>query len=140
MSVQAILLPVFALVALTFFTLLRTAMTRVSALKAGEVKLRDIALGQSAWPTNVQQISNSYENLMQLPALFYALTIFAMLTKKADLLFVIMAWLFVATRYAHALIHQTSNNVPRRFQAFSAGVVLLVAMWVIFAVRILAFA
>ncbi len=138
MSVAAILAPVFALVALLFFLTGRMAATRVGAIKAGEIKMRDIALGQNAWSDPVQQTSNAYANNLQLPVLFYALVAFAMLTKEADLLFVVMSWLFVASRYAHAYIHITSNNVPRRFNAFAAGVLVLGLMWVIFAARILA--
>jgi len=138
LSVAAILAPVFALVALLFFLTGRMAATRVGAIKAGEIRMRDIALGQNAWSDPVQQTSNAYANNLQLPVLFYALVAFAMLTKEADLLFVVMAWLFVLSRYAHAYIHITSNNVPRRFNAFAAGVLVLGLMWVIFAARILA--
>ncbi|MDE2364401.1 MAG: MAPEG family protein [Hyphomicrobiales bacterium] len=138
MSVAAILAPVFALVLLLFLLTGRMALTRVGSIKAGQTKMRDIALGQDAWPTQIQQTSNAYANNLQLPVLFYALVAFAMLTKKADLLFVVMSWLFVLTRYAHALVHVTSNKVPLRFQFFAAGVFLLGVMWIIFAVRILA--
>ena len=137
MSVQAVLLPVFALVALVFVLLARTALTRVAAIKAGEVKMKDIALGQNAWPTTIAQTSNAYANNLQLPLLFYALVAFAMLTKKDDLLFVVMSWLFVAARYAHAWIHITSNHVPTRFNMFAAGVLILGLMWIVFAARIL---
>ncbi len=137
MSVQAVLLPVFALVALVFFLLARTALTRVAAIKAGEVKMKDIALGQSAWPAAVTQTGNAYANNLQLPLLFYALVAFAMLTKKDDLLFVVMSWLFVASRYAHAWVHVTSNHVPTRFNMFAAGVLILALMWIVFAARIL---
>jgi hypothetical protein len=137
LSVAAVLAPVFALVALLFFLTGRMASTRVAAIRRGEIKMRDIALGQNAWSDPVQQTSNAYANNLQLPVLFYALVAFAMLTKKADLLFVVMAWLFVLSRYAHAYIHITSNNVPRRFNAFAAGVLVLGLMWAIFAVRIL---
>lgn len=91
MSVAAVLAPVFALVALLFFLTGRMASTRVAAIKRGEIKMRDIALGQNAWADPVQQTSNAYANNLQLPVLFYALVAFAMLTKKADLLFVVMA-------------------------------------------------
>lgn len=138
MSVQAVLLPVFALVALLYFLIARMALSRVASIKAGETKLKDVALGQNAWPTRVAQFGNAYSNNLELPLLFYALVAFAMLTKKDDLVFVIMSWLFVASRYAHAWIHVTSNHVPTRFNAFAAGVVILGLMWGIFAVRILA--
>ena len=138
MSVQAVLLPVFARVALLFFLLARMALTRVGAIKAGQVKMKDIALGQNAWPTSIAQTSNAYANNLQLPILFYALVAFAMLTKKDDFLFVVMSWIFVASRYAHALVHITSNKVPTRFNMFALGVLVLGVMWAIFAVRVLA--
>ena len=136
MSVAAILSPVFALVALLFFLTVRMAMARVGSITGGQVRMKDIALGQDAWPAAIQQTSNAYANNMQLPVMFYLLVGFAMFTKKADLLFVVMSWLFVVSRYVHAYIHVTSNSVPRRFQAFAAGVILLALMWIIFAVRI----
>ena len=137
MSVAAILLPVFALVALLFFLTARMAMTRVGAIKGGDVKMKDIALGQSAWPEPVQQTSNAYANNLQLPLLFYVLVAFAMMTKKADLLFVVMSWLYVVARYAHAYVHVTSNRVTLRFQCFAASIAVLGLMWIIFAVRVL---
>ena len=138
MSVAAVLSPVFALVALLFFLTARMAASRVAAITAGQVKMKDIALGQAAWGAPIQQTSNAYANNLQLPVLFYALVAFAMLTKKDDLLFVCMSWLFVASRYGHAYVHVTSNLVPRRFQFFAAGVCVLGLMWIIFAVRVLA--
>jgi hypothetical protein len=61
----------------------------------------------------------------------------ALIVRKTDLLFVVMSWIFVALRIAHAGIHITTNRVPRRFMVYAAGVLILMAMWIIFAVRIL---
>jgi len=138
MSVQAILAPLFVLVALTFVLLVWMGGVRYAAVRGGEVRVRDIALDQSGWPPRVQQISNCFANQFQLPMLFYVLTILALFLHKADLLFVLMAWVFVVLRVLHAAIHVTSNHVGHRFQAFAAGMVVLLLMWVVFAVRILA--
>jgi len=138
MSVQAVLLPVFAQVALLYLLFARMALTRISTIKSGETKMKDVALGQNAWPTKVAQIGNSYSNNLELPLLFYALVPLAMLTKKDDLLFVVMSWLFVLSRYAHAWVHINSNHVPTRFNLFALGAVVLGLMWIIFAARILA--
>ena len=137
MTVQEILPPLFVMVALTFALLVWMGAVRVATVRRGEVRVKDIALGQSNWPPRVQQISNCYHNQFQLPVLFYVLTALALFLSKADLLFVIMAWVFVVLRIVHAAIHVTSNHVGRRFQAFAAGAVVLLLMWVVFAVRIL---
>jgi hypothetical protein len=137
MSIPFILAPLFVQVALTFVLLFWMAFSRASALKRRETKLADIALGQPNWPVDALQVSNCYNNQFQLPMLFYFLTILAIITRHADFLFVITAWVFVLTRIAHAYVHTGTNYVRHRFNAFAAGVVVLLIMWVIFAVRIL---
>lgn len=137
MPIQFILAPLFVQVALTFVLLFWMAFSRMGALKQRQAKIADIALGQPNWPVRCQQISNCYNNQFQLPMLFYVLTILAIMTRHADFLFVVMAWLFVLTRIAHAYVHTGTNFVRHRFNAFAAGVLILLIMWVIFAVRIL---
>jgi hypothetical protein len=137
MSIQAILLPLFVQVALTLFLLFWTGRARVAAVRRGDVHPRDIALRESNWPRQETQIANAYHNQLELPVLFYVLTILAIITRQADLLFVVLAWLFVVLRLVHAYIHLTSNHVVRRFAVFAASVLVLLVMWVIFAVRIL---
>jgi len=137
MSIQAILLPLFVQVALTFALIFWLAYARIGAIKRKETAMADIALGQPNWPARVQQISNSYHNQYQLPPLSYVLTILVIITRHADVVFVAMAWLFVLTRLLHAYIHTGNNFVRHRFNAFLLGAVILLAMWVIFAVRIL---
>jgi len=137
MTIPAVLLPVFVQVGLTFFLLFWMGAVRLRALKGREVRLGDIALRQPAWPERPTQISNAYDNQFQLPVLFYSLVPLALITRKADLLFVVLSWIFVATRLAHAAIHTTSNNVQQRFMAFLAGAVVLLIMWIVFAAHIL---
>ena len=137
MTIQMVLLPVFVQVALTFAMLFWMASARTGSIKRGETKIRDIALGQTAWPDRPQQISNNYDSQFQIPLLFYVLVILAWITRQADLIFVVMAWIFVLSRLAHAYIHTTSNHVPTRFRVFAVGVFVLLLMWIVFAVRIL---
>ena len=137
MSVASILLPVFVQVAQTFVLLMRLGSGRLRTLSAGNTKVRDIALGESNWPADVTQVGNCFNNQFQLPMLFYVLVVLALFLHKADLLFVIMSWIFVISRIVHAGVHITSNNVNQRFAAYTVGMVVLLLMWAIFAVRIL---
>lgn len=136
MTVPMVLLPVFVLVGLTFFLLFMTASARTRSLTSGEVKFKDIALGKN-WPDRAAQIGNSFNNQFQLPVLFYVLVAIALPLRHADLVFVLLSWVFVVTRFAHAGVFITSNNVKRRFYAWFAGVLVLMAMWLYFAIRIL---
>ena len=137
MSVPAVLLPVFVQVGLTFFFLFWMARERLAAIKGGEVKVRDVALRQPAWPERVTQVANTFHNQLELPILFYVLVAFALITRKADFLFVVMSWMFVATRLFHAYVYATTNRIQHRFWAFAVGALILLLMWIIFAARIL---
>jgi hypothetical protein len=137
MSVQMVLLPVFVLVGLAFFLLLWMATARTKALKGRETRLKDIALGQSNWPERTTQIGNCFSNQFEIPVLFYVLIALALPLRHADLFIVLMSWVFVVTRFAHAGIFVTSNNVQQRGLAWFAGVLVLLAMWLYFALRML---
>jgi hypothetical protein len=137
MSIQAVLLPLFVEVTLTFVLLYWTAYLRTSALQAGEVRLGDIALRQPNWPVRATQVANAFHNQLELPILFYVLTILAWITRHADLLFVVLAWVFVLSRLVQAYIHVTDNDVRRRGLAFIVGAIVLTLMWAIFMIRIL---
>jgi hypothetical protein len=137
MSIQAQLLPLFVEVALTFVLLYGMAYLRTEAFKSGAVKPRDIALREPNWPQRATQVANAYHNQLELPVLFYVLTILAVITRKADLLFVVMAWIFVILRVVQAYIHVTDNYVQRRGLAFIVSALVLTIMWAIFMLRIL---
>jgi hypothetical protein len=137
MTVPMILLPVFVLVALHIALALMLFVERNRVLYSGKLKIRDIALTRETWPERAKQLGNAFQNQFEFPILFYILVGFALITRKADLVFVVLSWLFVLSRFVHAYIHVTSNRVPRRFLAFLFGVIVLVIMWAMFAIQIM---
>jgi hypothetical protein len=137
MSVQMVLLPVFVQVALTFALLIGMALARRQTLVSGETKIRDIALGEPNWPKQATQVANCYANQFELPVLFYALIALALPLRHADLFIVLMSWVFVVTRLGHAGIFVSSNDMGRRSTVWLAGVLVLLAMWIYFALKIL---
>ena len=137
MSAQMVLLPVFVLVGLTFALLLWMAGARRQAIVGGETRMRDVALGQPNWPARTTQVGNSFKNQFELPLLFYTLIALALPLRHADLFIVLMSWVFVVTRFLHAGIFVTSNDMRHRSLAWFAGVLVLFVMWIYFALRIL---
>jgi hypothetical protein len=137
MSVQMVLLPVFVLVGLTFALLLGMATMRTRALAGGETKMKDVALGEPNWPTRAAQIGNCFSNQFEIPLLFYILIAIALPLRRADLVIVLLSWVFVVTRFVHAGIFVTSNDLRRRGPAWFAGVLVLFAMWLYFALKLL---
>ena len=137
MSVQMVLLPVFVLVGLTFALLLWMTTARTRALTGKETRFKDIALGQPNWPERATQIGNCFSNQFELPLLFYALVALALPLRHVDFVMVLLSWVFVVTRFAHAGIFVTTNNVQQRSLAWFAGVLVLLAMWIYFALKML---
>jgi hypothetical protein len=137
MSIPAVLLPLFIQVVLTLGLLLWLGYLRRNDLKSGKVKVEQIALREPNWTVRTQQVVNCFANQFELPVLFYVLTILEIITRQADLIFLILAWVFVLTRLMHALVHTTSNMVMRRGAWYGFGAVALLVMWIIFMVRIL---
>lgn len=137
MTIQAVLLPLFVQVLLTLVLLYWMAAVRTAAFRRREVHPRDIALREPNWPAGTVPVANAYANSLELPVLFYVLVILAWITRKADLLFVVLSWLFVLSRIAQAYIHVTSNRVSQRGLFFAIGAVVLTIMWIIFMIRIL---
>jgi hypothetical protein len=137
MSVQMVLLPVFVLIGLTFALLLGMATMRTRALTGGETKMKDVALGEPNWPTRAAQIGNCFSNQFEIPLLFYILIAIALPLRRADLVIVLLSWVFVVTRFVHAGIFVTSNDLRQRGPAWFAGVLVLFAMWLYFALKLL---
>jgi hypothetical protein len=132
---SALLMPVFAQIGLTFVLLFAMAYVRFCAISRREVRVADIALGQRAWPARATQIANAFQNQLELPVLFYVLVALVLITRTGNATLLALAWGFVASRIVHALVHTTSNRVPMRFFSYLVGVVLLAAMWIVFALR-----
>jgi hypothetical protein len=137
MNVPSVLAPVFVQVAFTFALLFWMGRSRLVALRAKEVKVSDVSLGERVWPPRILQISNAYHNQFELPVLFYAAVAFALITRQAGFVFVILSWLYVLTRLVHAYIYTTSNVLRWRFSVFLVGALVLLALWILLAVQIL---
>ena len=137
MSVQFVLLPVFVLAGLTFALLFGMVTRRMRSLRGGTVKAKSIAAGEQKWPDGTAEMGDCFRNQFELPVLFYALIALALPLRHADLVIVLLSWVFVVTRFAHAGIFVTSNNLQQRGMAWFAGALVLFAMWLYFALRIL---
>ncbi|HEY4403904.1 MAG TPA: MAPEG family protein [Xanthobacteraceae bacterium] len=137
MTIRDVLLPLFVEVILTFALLFWMAFLRTRAVTGGAVKTRDIALREPNWPADTTQVANAFHNQLELPMLFYVLTILAWDTHHAGMVFVALAWLFVILRIIQVVVHVTDNNVRRRGLAYILGAIVLAVMWGNFMIDVL---
>jgi hypothetical protein len=138
MSPQMILLPLFVEVILTFALLFALAPLRAADFNAGISRPDNVSLREPNWSKRSLQVAYSYSNQFELPVLFYVLTILAFITHHADLLFVVLAWVFVLFRLLQAFVHVTSNKIRVRGAFFGVAAAVLAIMWAVFIVEELA--
>jgi len=115
MSVSTILLPVFVHVAFVFVLI-----------------LRDFGAAQ---PANGR--AGVWRDELAIAVLFYTLTVCAWQTRLADILFLVLAFIFVALRIIGGLGYGPTNGPSHRNGLLLASLVLLAAMWAIYAARLL---
>jgi hypothetical protein len=136
MSVQSILLPVFAEVGLIFVLLALMVKSRAEARKAG-LAPRETALSGEAYPPKARQFANAYANQFEIPVLFFVAVVLAIVVRQAGTLFVAIEWLFVAARIAHAFVHVTSNKVTLRGPLFAVSAACTLVLWLLIASGVL---
>ncbi|MDB5365372.1 MAG: hypothetical protein JWM77_1299 [Rhodospirillales bacterium] len=138
MNKIALVWPAAALALLTFITLVVVGLRRSNAVKSGKLPVDYFRTYQGAEPPDdAVQAARHYENLFELPVLFYALVAILIAIPFFDVVLLALGWAFVLMRYAHATVHLGSNNVRLRFRTFTAGAALLLAMWVYAAVKLM---
>lgn len=98
---------------------------------------RDLALGKYDWPDDARQRAANYTNQFELPVLFYAVVAFALIVKSADILMLVLAWIFVLSRVAHAVIHVGPNRVKYRAPVFALGFLVVLLMWIRLALHVI---
>jgi hypothetical protein len=125
-----ILYPMLALMGWTFCVLLLMGNRRIAAVQAGRVHAREFALGESAAvPADCTIVNRHYMNLLEIPLLFYAVSLTFYVTATADLVALVLAWAYVALRGVHSAVHLGSNRLFHRLLSFAASNFALMALW-----------
>ena len=137
MAQETIFLPFLAMGFLTFIVLGLIPQRRFRAGAAGHVTPDDFALGESAAvPGHVALANRNYMNLLEAPVLFYAACLALFVTASVDSLALALAWTYVILRALHSLVHVTYNKVIHRLALFAVSNVVLMVLWVVFAVNV----
>ncbi len=130
MPASEILLPVFAMGALTTVMLVWMLATRIPAMaKAGmDANEGKDTVALKRLPIEVSQIADNYNHLFEQPTLFYAVAISIAVLGHVDATHVWCAWAFVALRVVHSVVQATFNDVNVRFTFFILSWLALVIM------------
>jgi len=127
--------PIFApLVALVLWSFVMGAWlyaTRIPALVKNRIiydPYRPNEAFHAQLPAQVRWKADNYNNLMEQPTLFYAIALILALLDAGTGLNVLLAWLYVALRVAHSLVHALINIVMLRFAVFIAASIVLLLL------------
>jgi hypothetical protein len=126
---QAILGPFLALMLLTLVVWIYMYVRRIAFIQGSRVDPRQLEIpGELARlsPAAISNPSDNLKNLFELPVLFYALVLLLLVTERVDDTYVAAAWVFVAFRVAHSIVHCTFNRVLVRFYCYLAA---SLALW-----------
>ncbi|MCL2871595.1 MAG: MAPEG family protein [Betaproteobacteria bacterium] len=124
--------PMFVLAGWTAFVLLLIPIVRFTAAAQGKVKQEDFRLAEtSRVPEWVTRPNRNYMNLLELPMLFYTISLLLVITQQATPAMHGLAWTYVGLRIAHSLFHLIVNQVLVRFAIFAASNLVLLALWIV---------
>ena len=139
MFYRPLLLPLLALIFLTFLVWVYMYVTRLGEIKRKSIDPQslDTRVHGQALLTDSSTQADNLKNLFELPVLFYVAVLLALVLMIQDQFLVQLAWGYVALRYVHSLVHCTYNRVMHRFIAYAASCLVLMLIWARLAAYIL---
>jgi hypothetical protein len=128
-AARSLVPPLFAMLGLTAVVWIAMALLRNLMVMLGKASMRYYhRYADEAPPEWIERPARTFNNLMQVPLVFYAVCLMAMALNEVDTVQVQLAWLFVALRVLHAFIMLAWNFVPYRFAAYCASCIALIAL------------
>lgn len=133
MNQTSILFPMLVLVGWTAGVLGLTGFRRLTS----RLHPREFALGESAAvPPPVSLPNRNFMNLLEVPVLFYVVSLTVYVTHNVTPVALALAWAFVGLRIVHTLVHLTYNNVLHRLGFFAGANFTLVGLWAYLLIRL----
>jgi hypothetical protein len=137
MNQTAILWPMLSHVLLVYIIYGIVSLRRIQAVKAGSARTSQFRENREE-PAESVFAHNNLLNQFQLPVLFHTACLSFYATGGVDVVPLLLAWLFAASRYIHAWIHVTTNRIRHRRPVFILGYFVLGVMWLWFALHLVA--
>jgi hypothetical protein len=128
---SSILTPVIALVLWSFVMWAWLYATRIPAITKAKIVYdpqRPAEEFHAQLPAEVRWKADNYNNLMEQPTLFYAVSLSLALLGAGEGLNAGLAWVYVGLRVLHSLVQAIANVVMVRFAVFMAASLVLLAM------------
>ena len=126
--------PMLALIAWTGGVGMLAARRRVREIRRRRIPLATLARPRDlAQALDDTQAMDNFNNLLQVPVLFHLCCLAFAQQASMPQAAAILAWVYVALRVGHSLIQLTHNRVLPRFGVWTAGNLVLMGLWGVFA-------
>lgn len=117
-------------VALTLLIMVLMGRRRLTAAKNRELPFKAFKLMDLTGANErVITASRNFDNQFQLPMLYLFAVLFALQFGVVSVSLVVLGWLFVLSRLAHAYVHVGANHVRLRFALYLFGALMLLLFW-----------
>ena len=124
-TLNPMLLPLLAMVALTLLVWVRLYAVRIREMKRSRIDPQRLAGSADKGLLKDTRASDNFINLFEVPVLFYALVLATLQAGLQDPALLALAWSFVALRAMHSAIQCSYNRVVHRFTAYALAMVSL---------------
>lgn len=136
MNASPIFIPFAGMLVLTAVVWLWMLRERVGAMRRLGIEIQTRADLDALGPRAINSSAN-FQNLFEVPVLFYACVLALHATGLVDALHVACAFGFLCFRIAHSVIHCTYNHIMQRFTVYAIATLFLWVMVARFTVAIL---
>lgn len=121
--------PTLAMIFWIFVVGVILAWRRKAAFTSGAVRPDEVSVSTERYPVPARLAAANFTNQFESPVIFFAVVMVAMETGATGYAMALLAWLYVATRVVHTLIHVGPNNLPLRGAVYGIGCIALFCMW-----------
>jgi hypothetical protein len=132
MSGYPLVYPMFVMVLLTFGVAVVLFRARVRSVREGHTAVSYFRTFAGSPPEAefLAKPTRHFANLFEVPTLFYAACLAAMVVGATGTIGLVLAWGYVAARLAHAWVHLGANRVRHRFRVYLVSWIFLLALWI----------
>ena len=137
MQKTVIIYPAILMMALAIFLYIKSYFDNIRALKNNNIKGSYFKAYKGDVPDYIEVSRQTLKNQFELPIFFYFLICLLLIFDHITIIDLILAWIFVISRYIHCFIRLTSNHIPYRANIFQIGFFILMVWWLYFLYNIL---
>ena len=126
-------LPLCVMAFLKIFLTFRLLSLAYSEIKKKNIKLSQFRLYEGDFPDKLWSARYQFQNMFEIPILFYVLCLINMTVKSYNQIDIILAWGFVFFRVIHFFVrlkNQRDLNIRPRTLSFVLSLVFLTIGWI----------